>query len=242
MHLPTLWEQGSIIQTISDINPQLASWDKRNHPSQIRLRRFLDTIIEQLHPLPVADSPLFLSMDVDVHNQENLLKYHDLENYLTPLFGSLVFPAARFVFVTSRKYVGGGSKLQIGIARRVTNNPTSEGWNHFGFTAQASIQSKEWKSNLRDALAATNPVAATAPAVEVQLAWKCSARHNWVNLWKPTGDCMGPILGQENPLRSFAPNDDRITSLKLHRALDMTLGNAVEISMWWRDAPTHQTD
>jgi hypothetical protein len=69
------------------------------------------------------------------------------------------------------------------------------------------------------------------------LAWRCSARRNWSALWKPTGDAMGPVLGVANPDRPYHLNDDRIVDLELHRNIDDTLGNDVEVGMWWRTAP-----
>ena len=236
MPQPILWEPETTFHTIVDIHPQLASWDKLSHPSQVRLRGYLDTLMVALLPLPAADQPLFLHLDIDVRQPIFLLKHHDLENYLTPLFGAQRLDASRFVLVTARKFVGGGSKLLLGTARPVSDHLLGDSWQHFSHVAQVSLQSKPGKENLRTALAATNPIPLAAPAVEVQIAWSCSPRRNWVNLWKPTGDCMGPILGEENPLRPFAPHDDRITALKFHRTLDVSVGNAVHIDMWWRAA------
>ena len=234
MPQPTLWEPETILHTIVGISPQLASWDKKTHPSQIRLHTYLQPVMDELIPVLPENEPLFLHLDVDVQKPEHLLRHHDLENYVTPLFGLKHLNSARFALVTSRKFVGGGSKLIVGIARPAEDNLSDYGWNHFAYMAQGSVQSKQWKQNLRNALAATNPLPLTLPAVEVQIAWKCSPLRNWVMLWKPTGDCMGPILGEENPLRPFAPNDDRITALKFHRTLDTEIGNAVHIDMWWR--------
>jgi hypothetical protein len=233
MSRPTLWEPEATLFTIRDIKPRLASWDKSTHPSQLRLQAYRQPIMDQVLPLLPENYPLFLHLDVDVEEQEHLLRHHDLENYLTPLFGRNQLNAVRFFLVTARKFVGGGSRLEIGIARPMSKNVTTE-WNDFSFTARGSVQSKAWKENLRNALAATNPDPLTPPGVEVQIAWVCSPERNWVSLWKPTGDCMGPILGEENPLRPFAPNDDRIVALKFHRTLDLEMGNAVQIDMWWR--------
>jgi hypothetical protein len=33
-----LWESKTVLRMIVDIQPQLASWDKSTHPSQIRLQ------------------------------------------------------------------------------------------------------------------------------------------------------------------------------------------------------------
>lgn len=234
MPQPILWEPETIITTIPDITPRLASWDKHTYPSQIRLQTYLDELMSALPPLPSEHSALFLHLDVDVLISAHLLKHHDLENYLTPLFGMKRLDAARFVLVSARKYVGSGSRLQLGIARPVTNDHLTDDWNHFTYTAQGSVQSKRWKENLRNALAATKPLPLRNSAVDVQIAWMCSPKRNWVALWKPTGDCMGPILGEQNLLRPFAPNDDRIVNLRFHRTLDNTVGNDIHIHMWWR--------
>ena len=232
----THWKPKTTLHSIIDINPQLASWDKSTHPSQIRLQAYRQPIMDELLPLLPKNELLFLHLDVDVQRPERLLKHYDLENYLTPLFGARGLDASRFVLVTARKYVSGGSKLEIGIAQPAENNLRTYGWDGFSYTAHGSLQSKQWKENLRNALAATKPLPITSPAVEVQIVWACSSQRNWVSLWKPTGDCMGPILGEENPLRPFAPNDDRIVDLSFHRTFDNTMRNHVQIEIWWRAA------
>jgi hypothetical protein len=236
MFEPSLWQPDKTLHTISDIEPQLASWDKSTHPSQIRLQVYLQRLMEELLSTLPENEPLYLNLDVDVKKPEYLLRHHDLENYLTPLFGVRYLNPARFALVTARKYVGGGSGLEVGIARPAENGELTSNWNHFAYSAEISIQTKLGKENLRNALAATQPLPLTTPAVEVQIAWRCSPKRNWVMLWKPTGDCMGPILGEENLMRPFAPNDDRIVELKFHRTLDITMGNDVQIDMWWRSA------
>jgi hypothetical protein len=232
MTKPMFWEQATVIKTIPNITPQLASWDKSSAPSQIRLKAYLRQIMNEVIPVPTDNAPLFLHLDVDVQKQSYLLKHHDLENYLTPLFGAHLLDAKRFFLVTARKYVGGGSQLLLGVAQPARDNKLVEVWNHFEFTTRGSVQSKQWKENLRNALAATNPIPLNTPGVEVQIAWTCSPKRNWVSLWKPTGDCMGPILGEKNALRPFSPEDDRIINLKFHCTLDNTLGNDVHIAMW----------
>jgi hypothetical protein len=229
-----LWERGTILHTIPNITPQLASWDKSTHPSQIRLRAYRQPIMEELLSLLPDNDPLFLHLDVDVQKPEHLLKHHDLENYLTPLFGTNLLDSSRFALVTARKFVGGGSKLEMGIARPLAHDLLTKGWEHFANTSRGSAQTKQWQETLRSALAATNPLPLNGSPVEVKIAWTYALRPNWVSLWKPTGDCMGPILGEENPLRPFAPNDDRIVDLKFYRILDTTMRNVIQIDMWWR--------
>lgn len=105
-----LWQAGSIERQVEGIFPLLASWESRTHPAQIRLREYLDDLIAQLMPLP-EDVPLFLHLDVDVQDPQRLLRHYDLENYLTPLFGSRCLPSSRFMLVSAKKYVGGGSRI-----------------------------------------------------------------------------------------------------------------------------------
>jgi len=66
------------------------------------------------------------------------------------------------------------------------------------------------------------------------LAWRCSATRNWVWLWKPTGDAMGPVLGEPDACHPFNPNDDRIVALALHLNADPATGHEVDVAMWWR--------
>ena len=67
------------------------------------------------------------------------------------------------------------------------------------------------------------------------IAWRCDpARRNWANLWKLTGDAMGPILGLTHDSNPYAPQDDRITALHLYRTDVSELGHDVEIGLWWR--------
>ena len=69
---------------------------------------------------------------------------------------------------------------------------------------------------------------------EVHLAWRCSPNLNWVNLWKPTGDAMGPVLGYVSPDNLYHPRDDRIVYLSMHKTIDPSIGYDVQVGMWWR--------
>ena len=55
-----------------------------------------------------------------------------------------------------------------------------------------------------------------------------------MNLWKPTMDSMGPVLGYASQTNPYHPNDDRIVRLQMHKHLDKSLEYDVEITMWWR--------
>src|SRR5687767_9397570 len=110
-------DQSSPVMEIDNLSPVLASWDHKGHPSQIRLRAFTNQLMERLDPLPQSVHGLFLDLEVDVLDKRNLLRGHDLENYLTPLFGSGCLPAPAFRLVSASKHVGGGSRLRIGAVK-----------------------------------------------------------------------------------------------------------------------------
>jgi hypothetical protein len=47
---------------------------------------------------------------------------------------------------------------------------------------------------------------------------------------------MGPVLGEPDAKRPYNLADDRITFLYLHLNLDESMGNDVDVGMWWRPA------
>lgn len=238
-----LWQPGPVERQVDDISPLLASWEKSSHPAQVRLRAYLDDLVRQVTPLP-DDGPLYLRLEVDVRERERLQRHFDLENYLTPLFGSRCLPAGRFFLVSATKYVGGGSRITLGHA--LSAEPMIEaGWTSFSVNAGSGATSKSWKERIRLALVAASPPAVPPGPARVRLAWRCAERRNWCSLWKPTGDAMGSVLGVADARRPYHVNDDRIVDLELHRAIDNSLGNDVEVGMWWRAAENvaiHDTD
>jgi hypothetical protein len=198
------------------------------------LREYLEAVTSQLLPLPDdVELPLFLHLDVDVEDSTRLLRHYDLENYLTPLFGSRWLRPERFSFVTARKYVGGGSRIGWGPAIPVSSTDEEE-WSHFSFDAGQGTSRPEWKEGIRKSLASSCPSPLPPGPVKVRLAWRCSERRNWCSLWKPTGDAMGPVLGCEDSRRPYHVNDDRIVELEFHRNIDDQLGHDVVVGMWWQ--------
>jgi hypothetical protein len=229
-----LWQAGQVERQVDGISPLLASWEKSSHPAQVRLRAYLDNLICKLLPLP-DDGPLFLQLDVDVQDPQRLLRHYDLENFLTPLFGSRCLPSARFYFVKAKKYVGGGSRIAWGKAFPAASTDDI-GWSSLTVNAGRGASHKLWKERIRSALEASNPTIIPPGPARVRLAWRCASRRNWCTLWKPTGDAMGPVLGVANAQRPYHLDDDRIVDLELHRNIDNELGDDIEIHMWWRSA------
>lgn len=114
-----------------------------------------------------------------------------------------------------------------------TGLPQGDGWHHFSHAAGSGSEAKRWKEGLRSALARAGARQLPPGPVEVHLAWRCSPIRNWTNLWKPTGDTMGPVLG-ETRRRGFDPADDRIVVLGLHVNPDPEMVYEVDVGMWWR--------
>ena len=231
----SLWGRGAELTRIEDIEPHLDSWDKHTHPSQRSLKVYLDRVVERLGPLPDGDTPLYLHLDVDRQSRAALVRQPDIENYLTPVARRL--GPRRLRLVSGTKVAGGGSRIVVGVAERCPVQDLAE-WGHFVHAAQNGVGSTEWKVALRQALAATGPQPLPAGPVTVQLAWRCSPTRPWLDFWKPSGDAMGPVLGEPDGMRPFNPADDRIISLQLHRISDAQMGFAVETAMWWRMDPT----
>ncbi|MCA1667046.1 MAG: hypothetical protein LC793_06535 [Thermomicrobia bacterium] len=226
-----LWSHGDVLQRVSGIEPLLASWNRKTDPAQIRLQRYLDDLQSAAGTLP-SGQRLFLHMQIDVKKPERLLHHYDLENYLTPVV--IRFGAGHFVFVSATKSVGRGSHLMIGHAVSLGNDSALEGWSDFAYHAGSGAATKEWKVGIRNALLNTRPQALPPGPVAVHLAWRCARQRNWAMLWKPTGDAMGPVLGEPSPQHPFNPSDDRIVSLGLHLNADDAMGHDVDVGMWWR--------
>lgn len=227
-----LWARGEVVHQVEGIKPLLASWEKSSDPAQVRLRAYLDDVTPQLLPLPEAGQ-LFLHMDIDVEDSRRLLRHYDLENFLTPLFGSRWLPANRFSLVTARKYVGGGSRILCGLAKPKPASDDAD-WSCSTVEVGRGAGMGEWKEKLRASLAVSCQASLTPGPAQVRIAWRCSAKRNWSTLWKPTGDAMGPALGAANPDKPYQLDDDRIVDLELHRNIDDALGHDVVVGYWWR--------
>ena len=233
----TLFSKDKVLRRVEGFEPLVAQWEKGTHPAQIRLHKYLDWLTKNLSPLPGEPNGLFLHLEIDVHNPGRLLRHNDLENYLTPLFGRRWLGHEKFVLVSATKKVGGGSYVEIGSVRPLPGNYYDDDWESFECSPEVGTSTKQWKEILWLFLESTQPRPLPSGPVEVHLAWRCSPQRNWVNLWKATGDVMGPILGYASKSNRFHPNDDRIVSLSLHKCLDPSLVHSVDVGMWWHRKP-----
>lgn len=237
-----LWTIDTSYKKICLPDPKLASWNAKSDPEKIAVEKYCDDIEEQFISLLPRTSGLSLHMEIDVKEQKHLLYNHDLDNYLYPVVKRI--GARRFTFVSAIKRVGGGSYLQIGSTKSANAGlEEKDGWIPFPYDAikGISVAKPEWKFNIRnalkDALKDKRVYSLRPGGGELQLVWKCSSQRNWISLWKPTIDAMGPVLGEPDPHRPFHPNDDRIISLALHLNVDNSIGWRVPIGMMWRPSP-----
>jgi hypothetical protein len=123
--------------------------------------------------------------------------------------------------------------VRIGTAIPAKEYPCGP-WKQFGTRCVGSATTRSWKQQIADALVAAGVTQEAPGPLAMHMAWRVSARRNWMNLWKPTGDALGPILGVPHPGHPFSPNDDRITELELHLTKARDIGNEVDVGIWWR--------
>ncbi len=236
---PKIYQQQNSIVVVRDISPRLASWEHKQHRDQIRLRSYLDNLYSPVEKLLIGQKSLFLDLRIDVGDKQKLIRQHDVENYLTPLFGTNWFDHQQFPLVSGSKHVGGGSILTIGTVSAVDSTMIDDSWCHLSVNAGKSPTQKSWKQRLNEAVEKSRPqMIASEHQVEFHMAWRCATRRNWVLLWKPTGDALSPILGYTGT-NKYNPYDDRITSLTLHRICDDSIGHDVHVGLWWKTVPIH---
>lgn len=208
----------------------LATWDSGAHPSQIRMKAYLAQLDAQLRPrLDGAEGALYVAIDAVVPAGRDLLHHYDLENYLTPVAHRLRDLPIVLASATKR-ITQGKSRVSIGSAQRGIE--IENGWQSF---SSVCAPGPAWKAKLRSDLLASGVTALAPGPVEAHLAWGCNQHaRSWINLWKPTGDAMGPILGEPTPRYPYNPADDRIISLDLHLDRRDSNGYEFEVSMHWR--------
>ena len=231
--LPRRWQPGEVLVLIDGISPLLASWNASTDPAQVRLKAYLDELEARARQIDLRGDGLSLDLVVDVEVESRLTRHYDLENYLTPIASR--FGANRFVHAYALKRVGGGSSLRIGRAIPAAVS-AEESWTSLAFDLGRTSPDSA-KKMLRDALLLAAPGLMPPGPVAVDISWRYGANRNWVAWWKPTGDSMGPVLGEPNPAQPFNPADDRIVELALHRDVDPSLGHDTHVAIAWRSAP-----
>jgi hypothetical protein len=208
------------------VKPQLASWDRAAHPSQVKLARFLAHADAIAGPVLAAVSGRVVAeLIVGFGDGVSLTDGgHDLDNYLFPVAQRL--GPERVAAIFGRK-IHGPSSLALGPAQPGTARASAQ----FSARMTGSYERRQWKQQLYDRLAVQAATIDPGPA-GLTIALTTGRGRNWASLWKPVIDAFGPVLG-EDPTRPFHPHDDRIVSLGLHHTVDTGIGHDVIIDAWW---------
>ncbi|WP_422748882.1 hypothetical protein ACN27E_10635 [Mycobacterium sp. WMMD1722] len=204
------------------VAPQLDSWDGAGNQSQVRLSAFLADA-EAATAASRISGPWTLRLDVGLEPHLNLLNKRDLDNYAKPLASRL--SDGQLVSVWCTKRTGAQSYVRIEAAREVLAPPTEV----LQVTTTASWDGPGAKEQIRTALAAVKEL--PDGPVKLELAFTVGPSRNWINLWKPTIDSLGALLGHEHPFREWNPRDGRITELGLHLHVDSILSYEVIIGI-----------
>ncbi|UQU66891.1 hypothetical protein COUCH_11730 [Couchioplanes caeruleus] len=194
----------------------------------MRSAAFIDevhsVVAEQARATP---SELALRLDVALPESMPLLAFHDLDNYLFPLVPRVVRRIGRpFASVWATKRHAARSTVAVAEARRVDD---PGGPYAFEVRTTVSAGTTAYKEQIRDQVAAQRPL--PDGGVALQLAFVVGPRRNWANLWKPTIDSLGSLLGRDPGAREWNVRDGRIVDLGLHCVVDAAVGHDVVIAV-----------
>ena len=200
--------------------PRLSRWNRSGDPDQVRLALATDhaerSIRSRWDALP---GPAALRLDVGLHRSTRLLHRDDLDNYLLPLADRL--GRDRIVAAWASKRYTDRTLLRAEPAR-----PGDRPDGAVDLTADATSEAA-YQQEIRAQLA-DRDVLGDGP-LELELAFLVGPTRDWVSLWKPTVDALGPLLGETN--RQWHPKDGRIVDLALHGSVDEDAGDRVTVAI-----------
>ncbi|MBM2622048.1 hypothetical protein JIG36_41750 [Actinoplanes sp. LDG1-06] len=228
MNMPVFYDRPAASGSGLTVAPALASWDKAESAGQIRFATFLGDVssVVATQARTTAD-PLALRLDVALKDYVHLLALNDLDNYLFPLVPQLTNHIGRpFTTVWATKRHGATSSVAVDEAHAVDD---PGGTHSFDVRTTASSETVGYKQQIRDQIPAGAPL--PEGGITLQLAFVVGPNRNWANLWKPTIDSLGSLLGHDPGAHEWNPRDGRITTLGLHRTIDPAVGNDVVIAV-----------
>lgn len=203
--------------------PQVDPWGKADDPAEVRQREFLDHAQKLLEPLrPAGDWALRL--DVGLPTTRNLLTGGDLDNFAFRLAGRLNDPKLVSVWCTKQH----SERSFVRVEAACEMPPAAEFL--VATTTGASSESTAYKQQIEAAVAR----AAELPEgpVRLELAFVVGEGRKWWNLWKPTIDPLGPLLGRDPSGQTpWSPRDGRITELGMHLTVNPAFRYEVEIGI-----------
>lgn len=151
----------------------------------------------------------------------------DLDNYLLPVVRRLGHARFRSVWAAKRHV----QRSEIVIGPAVSTDLPDASWQFASVETSKPVDTKDWKQDVDSQIRAQVTVKPAGP-IQLQIGYVLSPNRNWTNLWKPTIDSLGSIVG-DGP-RPFHPQDDKIVRLGLHCAIARDGRHATAIGVWWR--------
>ena len=201
------------------VTPRLASWERADHPDQVRLRGYLDAA-ETLLADSRVDRPWALRLDVGLPTDRDLLDMGDLDNYALPLAARLNGP--NLVSVWCTKQHSEQSLVRIEPAHETSPPSTA-------LLIAHATSATGYKRQIHAAVADAAPL--PPGPVRLELALVVGPSRNWMNLWKENIDALDPLLGRTYPDRDWHPLDGRVTELGMHVEVDPCAGYAIVVGI-----------
>jgi hypothetical protein len=225
---PRFYARSGEHRHLLDVEPALASWDKAGSPGRARQDAFIDQACSVVvDSIAATADPLSIWLDVGLKDEVSLLALNDLDNYLFPFVPTLAKRTGRqFISVWASKRHAERSSIAVGQALSVAD---PGGMYSFRVRTSVSAEKAAYKEAIRDQVIAAAPL--PEGGVALQLAFVVGLGRAWANLWKPTIDALGAVLGRDDGATEWNTRDGRITELGLHCAIDPARGHDVEIAV-----------
>lgn len=225
---PAFYSKPAMHRHRLEVAPALASWDKAGSPGRARVEAFTGHACSVVADSVAATAgQLAIGLDVGLPETVHLLTLNDLDNYLFPVMQALAKRTGRdIVSAWAVKRYAEESYITVGQAMSVAD---PGGVCAFHMETSASYEKRAYKEAIRDRAATAEPL--QEGGVSLQIAFAVGPGRTWPNLWKPTIDALGPILGRDDGASEWNARDGRITELGLHCIIDPDRGHDVAIAI-----------
>ena len=118
MHVPAVFAMPVGRRIRLELPPRLESWERSDHPDQLRLRAFVAHVREVIDPIAEdIEGPLAFQLDVGLDESADPLWERDLDNYLFPIAREL---PPEYASVWGTKGRAQDSFVTVGLARPAT--------------------------------------------------------------------------------------------------------------------------
>lgn len=155
----------------------------------MRLRTYRERVGELARePAGLITGPLAVGLEVALDSEAELMRFGDLDNYLTPM--AVALKALAPVSFRGVKRVGGESTLTLAEARSAPGHSAEGGWAGVEVRTTASATATAWKEPVAAQVGRHQSADRRGP-LEVEVSFFVSPQCNWTTLWKPALDSLG---------------------------------------------------